>query len=183
MDLTNLPPQSKVVTKIVTVSERDNDQEYFRNEIALRLFSACVVSGFDVVELCDAAHIIPVKPYNGPDKPGNCLLLAKHLHKAFDRFFFTILPNGIIIVHRRFAGSSLGQYHRKNINRLRDDHREALEWHNNQFYELYPTTRKEPHANQDQSVPDPTRPGDADADGEAVADTIEQAVDRFFFKG
>jgi predicted restriction endonuclease len=133
-DLNNLPSQTRTVTKTVTVNERANDQDYFRNQIALKLFNKCVVSGFDLVELCEAAHIIPVKGYNGPDKPGNCLLLVGGLHKAFDKFYFTILSTGLIIVRRDLRGSSLGVYHCKRVLvPLREDHREYLLWHNNKF--------------------------------------------------
>lgn len=131
-DLNNLPSQSRTVTKTVTVNERVNDQSYFRS-IALKLFSRCVVSGFDLVELCEACHIIPVKGYNGPDKPGNCLLMVGGLHKAFDKFYFTILPTGLIVVRRDLRTSSLGAYHCERVTNLRDDHREYLLWHNAKF--------------------------------------------------
>jgi predicted restriction endonuclease len=139
-DLNNLPSQSRTVTKTVTVNERVNDQDYFRNQIALKLFNKCVVSGFDLVELCEAAHIIPVKGFNGPDKPGNCLLLVGGLHKAFDRFMYTILPCGTILVAPQYRESSLGVYHCKRVLvPLREDHREYLIWHNDRYLDInYP---------------------------------------------
>jgi predicted restriction endonuclease len=137
-DLKNLPPQTRTVTKTITVNERVNDQDYFRNGIALKLYSACVITGFDVVEVCEAVHIIPVKPYHGPDKPGNCLLMVVSMHRAFDRFFFTILRSGIIVVAPNWRNSSLGVYHgKKLLVPLRDDHREYLAWHNDKFCEQF----------------------------------------------
>jgi len=68
----------------------------FRAEALRRFNGRCAVSGWDVAEVLEAAHIVPYlgKQTNGPD---NALLLRSDIHTLFDRELLTIDPETLQI--------------------------------------------------------------------------------------
>ena len=63
----------------------------FREEALKRFNGRCAVSGWDVPEVLEAAHIVP---YLGEqtNRPDNALLLRSDIHTLFDRELLTIDP-------------------------------------------------------------------------------------------
>ena len=79
----------------------------FKFEVLKRYGSKCVLSGLDVVEMLDGAHVIPVDK-DGSDDPGNGLLLSASLHRALDANLWAVHPKTFAI-EIRTKGPSLSK--------------------------------------------------------------------------
>ena len=84
------------------VYERDTG---FRIAVLRRYGTQCAVCELDIVDLLDAAHLVP-KSENGSDDPRNGIVLCSLHHRAFDRGYFAINPENLEIV-RKPKGPSL----------------------------------------------------------------------------
>ena len=69
-------------------AERD---PHFKFHILQRFDGACVVTGTDVIQVLDAAHIIPVAN-RGTESAENGLLLTASAHRSFDAGLWAINP-------------------------------------------------------------------------------------------
>ena len=83
--------------KVSTSSERDPD---FKFKVMKRYGGKCLLTGIDVHEMLDAAHVVEVK-HKGSDVPSNGLLLEKGVHAAFDAQLWGIRPGSLELVVRR----------------------------------------------------------------------------------
>lgn len=77
----------------------------FRDEALKRFNSRCAVSGCEVVEVLEAAHIVP---YLGEhtNRPDNALLLRSDIHTLFDRELLTINPETLRVCLSSALGKS-----------------------------------------------------------------------------
>ena len=100
----------------------------FRIASLRRYGTKCAVCEINVVELLDAAHIVP-KAKSGTDDERNGIVLCSLHHRAFDRGLFAINPESLEIVPAP-KGPSLKQIGitKKSISHLQNfPHRKALE--------------------------------------------------------
>ena len=103
----------------------------FKFDAIKRFKGKCAVTGIDVVEMLDGAHVIPVKN-GGPDDPRNALLLSAAHHRAYDAHLWVVEPKSLQIVTRH-GGPTLERMKFKftNLEHLHEQgvlpHTEALE--------------------------------------------------------
>ncbi|WP_170575246.1 HNH endonuclease [Ruegeria atlantica] len=76
------------------------DQQSFRRAIAARDGLKCAISGCDLPEVLDAAHLAPRSP-GGSDDPSNGLILRADLHRLFDNGLLTIQSDGTVTIAER----------------------------------------------------------------------------------
>ena len=79
--------------------ERAERDPLFKFQILKRFEGKCLVTGIDVTEMLDAAHIIPVAN-GGTEDPNNGILLTAGLHRAFDAGLWAIHPKELTIETR-----------------------------------------------------------------------------------
>ena len=111
--------------------ERRAGQGKFREAVLDHFGSRCVISGCDVADVLDAAHIVPYASEKDQD-PSRALLLRADLHVLFDRGLLTIEQRGgkaWVKVHEDLEGTELygdleGAPH--GAGRLRASHWRAL---------------------------------------------------------
>jgi putative restriction endonuclease len=77
----------------------------FKFEVIKKYSGKCVVTGLNVVEMLDGAHVIPVAD-GGTDDPRNGLLLSASHHRAYDKHLWSINPKTLLI-ETRTDGPSL----------------------------------------------------------------------------
>jgi len=70
-------------------------QNLFRKNILIAYEQRCLVTGVEIDNVLEAAHIIDVK-YNGSDRIENGLCLRSDIHQLFDSGNLKIKPNGDI---------------------------------------------------------------------------------------
>lgn len=76
----------------------------FRSEALSRFNGRCAISGWTVVEVLEAAHIVPYLGLH-TNEPDNALLLRSDLHTLFDRGLLSIDPDTRRV---KLAGSLVG---------------------------------------------------------------------------
>lgn len=99
--------------------QRENAERWMRDgkfrSSVLELYGAkCLISGCDVLEAIDAAHVCGVADA-GSDKPTNGMLLRTDIHRLFDAYLMSIDPtNGTVQVadscsdaYGAFAGTAV----------------------------------------------------------------------------
>lgn len=129
-------PFERRVHRDLTIAQiqRRNRSPRFKFEAIRRYGSRCVVTGTDVVEMLDAAHVIPVEK-GGSDDPRNSLLLTASAHRAFDARLWAIHPstlrvetkeNGPTIQRMKILNADLSGM--RNL-----PHKSALEWRYEHF--------------------------------------------------
>ncbi|MDQ1147030.1 hypothetical protein QE429_003857 [Bacillus sp. SORGH_AS 510] len=103
-------------------------QPKFRKDLIEAYGGKCAVTGFDIVEALQAAHIVP---YRGDDTNtvDNGLLLRSDIHDLFDLGLITIDESYKILLHESLLQSSYTQYHNQTINLP-----EKKEWYPNILY-------------------------------------------------
>jgi hypothetical protein len=79
----------------------------FRIAVLSRYGTQCAVCDVSVVDLLDAAHLVP-KSERGSDDPRNGIVFCSLHHRAFDRGYFAIDPQTLEI-SKRPKGPSLGK--------------------------------------------------------------------------
>jgi len=82
-------------TKKVEIEKAERDP-LFKFNILKRFHGKCLITGLDVTEMLDAAHIIPVAS-GGTEHPENGLLLSASVHRALDAGLWAINPNSMKI--------------------------------------------------------------------------------------
>lgn len=92
-------------------------QDEFRNKLLDIYKGRCIISGCDIEEVLEAAHIIP---FNGlhSHNIANGLLLRSDLHKLFDKYLLAIHPNTrkvllapeLLNTYNEFAGKQVEVY-------------------------------------------------------------------------
>jgi hypothetical protein len=101
-------------TEIANIVRR-RGQPAFRSQLLRAYRNRCAITGCDVVETLEAAHILP---YNGPETnhPANGLLLRSDVHTLFDLGRITIDPDSMEIeVDPALAGTEYEQYRGKRL--------------------------------------------------------------------
>ena len=68
----------------------------FKFQVLQRHTRRCVVTGLSVVDMLDAAHVVPVAN-GGSDDPRNGLLLSASHHRAYDKHLWSINPTTLEI--------------------------------------------------------------------------------------
>ncbi|WZO96065.1 HNH endonuclease signature motif containing protein [Isosphaeraceae bacterium EP7] len=113
-------------TRVVPARE---GQQRFKFRVLQRYGPKCVVCGFDVVELLDAAHLRPKKA-NGSDDPRNGIVLCATHHRAFDLGHFAIEPTTFCIKFRETGpdAARLGVPNHSLEHLEKKPHPEAISW-------------------------------------------------------
>ncbi len=103
----------------------------FKFQVLQRHARRCVVTGLSVVDMLDAAHVVPVAD-GGSDDPRNGLLLSASHHRAYDKHLWSINPTTLEI-ETSPKGPSLKRmkFERTDVSHLQENgtlpHVEALE--------------------------------------------------------
>lgn len=109
------PTKGRRSGKLRKVTERPG-QATFRAQLMIVYGSRCCMSGCNVAEALDGAHI---DPYENPsyDSPHNGLLLRRDLHALFDANLLCVSPrtNTVLVAARLKASAEYGQFHGKRI--------------------------------------------------------------------
>jgi hypothetical protein len=89
---------------------RRRGQQAFREALLQRYAGRCLVTGCDVVEVLEAAHIVP---YQGTstNHAENGLLLRADIHTLFDLGLLAVGADLCVILHPTLRGSSHGELH------------------------------------------------------------------------
>ena len=82
-------------TKKVEIEKAERDP-LFKFNMLKRFQGKCLITGLDVTEMLDAAHIIPVAS-GGTEHPQNGLLLSASVHRALDAGLWAINPQTLQI--------------------------------------------------------------------------------------
>ena len=134
-DPSNIKDARKRISKMIA---QRRGQPAFRNALLDAYDRKCAITGCEVVEVLEAAHIYP---YQGPDtsKVVNGLLLRADVHTLFDSGLIAIdAMNMTVLVHPSLQGSEYWTLHRKKLrlppNTERRPNCEALKMHCNQSY-------------------------------------------------
>ena len=90
----------------------------FRSDLLAAYDYRCAISGCDIVELLEAAHI---RPHRGPhtNEVHNGILLRADLHTLFDLGLIAIDHNNLnltVLVHDSVRRNGYEQFHNKNLN-------------------------------------------------------------------
>lgn len=103
----------------------------------------CAITGVDVDEVLDGAHVIDVQ-HGGTDDARNGLLLTADLHRAMDAMLWALHPKTLKVVTRP-QGPTLDDL-QVDADRLRPGarppHPTALEWRFKRFVELLGESKK-----------------------------------------
>jgi hypothetical protein len=117
--------------------KRRRGQTKFRNILLDIYQSECVISGCNLVEILQAAHIFP---YNGEDtnKIDNGLILRSDIHDLFDMFLISIEPFSLKIkVSPRLYGSEYQKFENNRIklpnSKIKVPSGESINWHYDKF--------------------------------------------------
>lgn len=129
-------PFERRVQRDLTIAQiqRRNRSPRFKFEAIQRYGNRCVVTGTDVVEMLDAAHVIPVEK-GGSDDPRNSLLLTASAHRAFDARLWAIHPT-TLRVETKENGPTIQcmKILNADLSGLRNlPHKSALEWRYKHF--------------------------------------------------
>jgi hypothetical protein len=114
-------------------------QRDFRQAVLSAYGSRCAVSGCDVADVLEAAHICQ---YNGShtDQVRNALLLRSDLHKLFDAKLLTVSASGLkLLLSPTLMASSYAEYNGQRLSLPTgvncQPSAELLKHHENAFYE------------------------------------------------
>lgn len=123
--------------------ERLERDATFKFRLLRRYQGQCAITGVDVQEVLDGAHVIDVQN-GGTDDARNGLLLTADLHRAMDAMLWALHPGTLEIVTRP-QGPTLKDLQVEG-DRLRrgvpSPHRTALEWRFKRFHELVGESKK-----------------------------------------
>lgn len=90
-------------------------QPKFRNALLAAYKSRCAVSGCDVIQLLEAAHVRPYSNY-GEYSIKNGILLRSDLHTLFDRGLLKISPKTRkVVLHRSITDQQYRRFHGRQI--------------------------------------------------------------------
>ncbi|WP_413658606.1 HNH endonuclease [Paraburkholderia phenoliruptrix] len=102
-------------TKTMAAIVRRQGQPAFRNNLLRVYGNRCAISGCKVLEVLEAAHIVP---YQGPETNhvSNGLLLRTDLHTLFDLQLLTIEPSAtIVVIAAELRSTEYGALHGKKL--------------------------------------------------------------------
>ena len=89
----------EVEDKCKKESEYSRQDEEFKKAVKTRYNNKCIITGHDIVK-CDVAHIIEfskcLTQYEKYDV-NNGLLLSTEMHRLFDKYYFSIKPDTLMI--------------------------------------------------------------------------------------
>ncbi len=96
IQLTNIPASVERRRATREVMTRPY-QRVFRKNVLAASKSTCLVTGVNIENALEAAHIIPVSE-KGSDQPDNGLCLRSDIHRLFDSGHLRLAPNGNVIL-------------------------------------------------------------------------------------
>jgi len=102
-------------------------QNIFRKNILVAYDKRCIVTGVNIDNVLEAAHIIDVK-YNGSDRIENGLCLRSDIHQLFDSGNLKIRPNGDISLSPAAATRINYEFLPRNVQLPDFVNREHLDW-------------------------------------------------------
>ena len=107
----------KNIKKVEERTELDRKyQKRFKKDLLERYNNKCVISDNDCKDELEAAHIIPVSEH-GSYNIDNGLLLSSNLHKTFDKYYWSINPNTLLIeIKDNTNVGSIKKYYNKKLN-------------------------------------------------------------------
>ena len=99
------------------LKKKRNDKE-FRKSVRERYNNKCIITGYDVA-VCDVAHIKDFSncttDYEKYDI-NNGILLCKNMHSLFDKYFFSINPETLMVeVDKTKENVGLFEYNNKQV--------------------------------------------------------------------
>ncbi|WP_246337875.1 HNH endonuclease [Streptomyces harbinensis] len=104
-------------------------QRRFKLQVFQRYGPRCPLSGIDVPEMIEAAHLRP-DAEDGTDDPRNGLPMNAALHRAYDAYLFTIHPESLAVIPRPQGPSLVEMGIRvtdlSGLSKI--PHRDALSW-------------------------------------------------------
>jgi len=86
--------------RIITYRIERPNQNRFRRSVLKAYHERCLLTGINMTEVLEAAHIKPVE-YNGGDSVGNGLCLRLDLHQLFDTGHLRIGIDGTILLSNK----------------------------------------------------------------------------------
>lgn len=92
-------------------------QSKFRNALRKRYGDICMVTGCNILDILEAAHINPYLGTND-NNPSNGLLLRADIHTLFDLNLIGIDPDTLLVHVHKIAMKSYGQFHLCPLNTL-----------------------------------------------------------------
>lgn len=97
--------------------EARRNQGPFRRELMRRFSGRCAVTGTDVEEVLEAAHIVPfAKGHEKRDSPLNGILLRADVHTLFDQGLISINPKTLTVwVHDSLKGTEYEEFSGREI--------------------------------------------------------------------
>lgn len=102
--------------KIIENKRKRLNQTEFRKQIIKKFNSTCIISGITCIDELTAAHIIPITEDENYDID-NGLLLVENLHKTFDKYFWSINPDSLLIeINQNINVGSIQKYNNLKIN-------------------------------------------------------------------
>lgn len=136
-------PATQARARISQHVERLERDATFKFRLLRRYQGRCAITGIDVQEVLDGAHVIDVQK-GGTDDARNGLLLTADLHRAMDAMLWALHPETLKIVTRP-QGPTLEDLQVEG-DRLRRDarspHRTALEWRFKHFIDALGESKK-----------------------------------------
>lgn len=115
-------PQTKDKKALVRIRRAHNK---FRKEVSMRCKNTCVITGCKLLDICDAAHIVPYSEWTGYD-PNNGLLMRADMHRLFDKNKIIIEENGNIMINDKKIKSHYSGIIHERIGDLRYETKEFL---------------------------------------------------------
>lgn len=102
--------------KIIENKRKRLNQNEFRKEIIKKFNNTCIITGITCIDELTAAHIIPITEDENYDID-NGLLLVENLHKTFDKYFWSINPDSLLIeINHNINVGSIIKYNNLKIN-------------------------------------------------------------------
>ena len=131
--------QQKNKAKLAIIQREQRDgQPQFRTILLNHYNNKCAVTGCDVVDVLDAAHIIPyTESYDNSECNG--IILRTDLHRLFDRGMISFDPNsGRLVLSNVLAQSTYFEFQNRSVFWPKDSKkrpsRENISWH---FYNIF----------------------------------------------
>lgn len=91
------PLKKKEKIRRWAMCETRPDQQEFRRKVAERDGLRCAISGCEIADVLDAAHLLP-RAQCGPDDPENGIILRADLHRLFDAGLLKLDYGGIVTI-------------------------------------------------------------------------------------
>lgn len=100
-----------------TTAKARPEQQKFRDEAMRRHAGRCVVTGFNVLAVLEAAHVIPHTGNPAFEVPENSLVLRRDVHALFDAGMIGINPkSGVLLVSPSLRATPYGKLEGKPVN-------------------------------------------------------------------